>query len=105
MATPLSISADLREGGTLVLTATGEIDLTNVDAFAGALDDASAERDDAVVTVDLSGVEYLDSGGINVLFAHANHIHVIANPILMPVLKISGLADVAAVESAGPSGS
>lgn len=35
--------------------------------------------------------------------AHADHIHVIANPILMPVLKISGLTDVASVESAGPA--
>jgi anti-anti-sigma regulatory factor len=56
------------------------------------------------VTVDLSGVEYLDSGGINVLFAHANDIHLMANPLLIPVLKISGLTDVASVESAGPRG-
>lgn len=103
MATPLSISTVRREGGSLVLTATGEIDLSNVDTFAGALADASSERDEASVTVDLSAVEYLDSGGINVLFAHANRIRVIANPILMPVLKICGLADVAPVESAGPS--
>ena len=53
------------------------------------------------MTVDLGGVEYLDSGGISVLFANADQIHVIANPILMPVLKICGLADVASVESAG----
>ena len=33
-----------------------------------------------------------------------DNIHVIANPILMPVLKISGLTDVASVESAGPQG-
>jgi anti-anti-sigma factor len=103
MATPLSLRVDLREGGTSVLTATGEIDLTNIDAFAQGLDDAASARDDAAVIVDISGVEYLDSGGINVLFGHATHIHVIANPILMPVLKISGLADVTSVESAGPS--
>jgi anti-anti-sigma factor len=105
MATRLNISTDRREDGARVVTAAGEIDLTNIDAFAGALDVACTEaREGATVTVDLSGVEYLDSGGINVLFAHANDIHVIANPILMPVLKISGLTDVASVEAAGPQG-
>ena len=104
MATPLSISTDQRDDGALVLTAAGEIDLTNIDAFVAALDEAASARDDTTVVVDLSDVEYLDSGGINVLFAHAAYIHVIANPILMPVLKISGLTDVASVESAGPTG-
>ena len=104
MATRLSIANDRREDGASVVTAAGEIDLTNIDVFAAALDDACTQREGAAVVVDLGGVEYLDSGGINVLFAHANDIHVIANPILMPVLKISGLTDVASVESAGPAG-
>ena len=102
MATPLTINAD-RRGDATVLIATGEIDLSNVEAFDAALVDAAAGRETSV-TVDLSGIEYLDSGGINVLFAHAERIHVIANPILMSVLKISGLTDVASVESAGPKG-
>jgi anti-anti-sigma factor len=101
MVTRLSIASDRREDGATVVTAEGEIDLTNIDAFAAALDEACGQREDATVTVDLSGVEYLDSGGINVLFAHANDIHLVANPILMPVLKISGLTDVASVQSAG----
>lgn len=103
MATRLAITTDRREDGASVVTAAGEIDLTNIDAFAAALGDACTEREGATVIVDLSGVAYLDSGGINVLFGHANDIHVIANPILMPVLKISGLTDVASVESAGPA--
>jgi anti-anti-sigma factor len=106
MATQLTISTDRREDAASVVTAAGEIDLTNIDAFAAVLDDACTEAGEGVtVIVDLSGVEYLDSGGINVLYAHATDIHVIANPILMPVLKISGLTDVASVESAGPQGS
>ncbi len=100
MATPLSMTTARRADG-VVLTVAGEIDLSNIDAFAEALDSASSSRDGGLVTVDLSGVEYLDSGAISVLFANADQIHVIANPILMPVLKISGLADVASVESAG----
>jgi anti-anti-sigma factor len=101
MATPLTMRTTRRADGVAVLTVTGEIDLSNIDAFAEALGSASPSRDGDLVTVDLSDVEYLDSGAISVLFANADHIHVIANPILMSVLKISGLADVASVESAG----
>ena len=55
------------------------------------------------MTVDLSAVEYLDSGGINVLFTHADHIRVIVKPLLIPVLKISGLSELTTVESAPPA--
>ena len=40
------------------------------------------------IDVDLTGVEYMDSGAINALFAHAEGMHLIANPILMPVLTV-----------------
>ena len=97
MATPLTIDT-VQRGGSVVLTATGEIDLSNVDEFSGAL--SAAGTDGSMLIVDLSGVLYLDSGAINVLFANAGRIRLIANPILMSVLRISGLTEVAAVESA-----
>jgi anti-anti-sigma factor len=105
MATPLRLGIDRRDDGTLVLQATGELDLSNIGTFSQELADAltKASTDGGTVTVDLSRVEYLDSGAINALFARANHIRLIANPILMPVLKISGLTDVAQVEAASPS--
>jgi anti-anti-sigma factor len=98
MTTALNIDTQDRGDGTLVLTATGEIDLSNIDEFSGAL--SAAETDGALLIVDLSDVLYLDSGAINVLFANAGRIRVIANPVLMPVLQISGLTDVASVEPA-----
>ncbi|WNG94420.1 STAS domain-containing protein [Mycobacterium sp. ITM-2016-00318] len=98
MATALNIETQDRGDGTLVLTATGEIDLSNIDAFSGAL--SAAGTDGASLIVDLSDVLYLDSGAINVLFANAGRIRLIANPVLMPVLQISGLTDVASVEPA-----
>jgi anti-anti-sigma factor len=97
MATPLSLNTVQRGDGSVVVTATGEIDLSNIDEFTGVL--SAAETDGSMLIVDLSGVQYLDSGAITVLFANAGRIHLIANPILMPVLKISGLTDVADVES------
>jgi anti-anti-sigma factor len=99
MAAALNINTEDRGDGTLVLTATGEIDLSNVDEFSGAL--SAAGTNGAMLIVDLSEVLYLDSGAINVLFANAGRIRLIANPVLMPVLRISGLTDVAPVEAAG----
>ena len=104
MATPLSLTTDRRDDGTFVVVATGEIDLSNHRRVRRSPFGA-ATRDGAMLTVDLGGVEYLDSGAISALFANADRIHVVANPILMPVLKISGLTDVASVESAAPPAS
>ncbi len=52
------------------------------------------------MTVDLSGISYLDSGAINALFAYCDQIQLIANPVLIPVLTVSGLADETVVEPA-----
>ncbi|OBA85668.1 anti-anti-sigma factor [Mycobacteriaceae bacterium 1482268.1] len=102
MPTPLNITTYRRDDGTFVLTAAGEVDLSNIDAFSAALDDGWAHvgRDGARLTVDLTDVEYLDSCAINALFGHAEGMRLIANPMLIPVLTISGLTDVAVVEPA-----
>jgi anti-anti-sigma factor len=102
MATPLSLHTDRRADDTLVLTAAGELDLSNIDTFTETLASAlsQASTDGGTVVLDFRRVEYLDSGAINALFTHAEQIRLIANPILMPVLKISGLADVVRLEAA-----
>jgi anti-anti-sigma factor len=98
MVTPLSLDTARREDGTVALVAAGEIDLSNVAIFADALSRAIIQTAvEKPVTVDLSGVEYLDSGALNVLFDKAQDVRVIANPILIPVLKVSGLADLTTV--------
>ena len=103
MTTPLTLDTARRIDGELMLVAAGEIDLSNIDAFVHALTSASGEAaGGGPLTVDLSGVEYLDSAAINALFTHANHIHLIAHPILMPILTISGLTELVAVEPASP---
>ena len=52
------------------------------------------------MTVDFSEVEYLDSEAINALFAYTGQIQLIANPVLIPVLTVSGLVDEVIVEPA-----
>lgn len=105
MSTSLTLDTVRRTDGKLVLVAVGEIDLSNIEAFDRALTTATAEATsgDQTLTVDLSGVEYLDSAAINALYTRADHIQVIAHAILMPVFAISGLSELVAIEAA-PSG-
>ncbi|KUI41523.1 anti-anti-sigma factor [Mycobacterium sp. IS-1590] len=103
MPTPLTVRTDRRVDGTAVLSAAGELDLSNIDTFTDAIAAAVGMRSQEAgrLTVDLTAVEYLDSGAINVLFDHAAQIRrIVANPILMSVLTISGLTSVADVQAA-----
>ena len=95
MTTRLKLSTRPGTDGTPVVTAVGEIDLSNADSFRDALSRAAPEGGRFVV--DLTGVQYLDSAGLTVLFAHLPRIELIASPLLAPVLTISGLADITSV--------
>ncbi|EMD23418.1 STAS domain-containing protein [Amycolatopsis azurea] len=95
MGTQLTLTTDSREDGTVLLVASGEIDLSNVSAFSSAL--AHATQSGAAI-VDLRGVDYLDSGGINALFTYADRIRIRTHSLLMPVLTVSGLVELVDIE-------
>ncbi|MGW0162604.1 STAS domain-containing protein [Mycobacterium sp. NPDC003323] len=96
MNTALTVIENRSADGTLAVKATGEIDLSNVDAFTTALQAALSQTGD-LLTVDLAEVNYLDSAAINALFQHADHIRIVANRLLTAILTISGLADMVEV--------
>jgi anti-anti-sigma factor len=101
MRTLLTLDTARRDDGKLVLTAAGEIDLSNVDTFTRALTTAIAETDSGgTVTVDLSAVEYLDSAAINALFTHAEHIQLIVRPLMIRIFEITGLTELTTIEAA-----
>jgi anti-anti-sigma factor len=101
MPTPLTLNTEHGDDGRIVLIAAGEIDLSNIDAFSQALTAAITEEGGgATLTVDLSAVEYLDSAAINVLFTRADHIQLIAHPLLMSILAVSGLTELVTTEPA-----
>ena len=103
--TPLTLNTDRGVDGTPRVTAAGEIDISNIHVFTEALTTAS-DGNSKPITVDMSAVKYLDSAGVNVLFKHADEIdrlHLIVHPLLVRVLAITGLSEIATVESA-PSG-
>lgn len=97
MTTPLTLNRAQSADGTSVLTVVGEIDQSNADELAAALADVHAH-----VVVDLTGVGYLDSAGLNVLFARSACLELIVPPLLTPVVTVSGLADLVPVR--GPEG-
>lgn len=99
MPMSLTLETSHRDDGTVVLVAAGEIDLSNIDAFTRALTDATGAAADSggLLTVDLSAVEYLDSAAINALFSHADKIELIAQPLLMSILTVSGLAELVTI--------
>ncbi|MDK1471926.1 STAS domain-containing protein [Streptomyces sp. 549] len=97
MTTELTVTPGQRPDGTALLAVAGEIDMSNADAFAEALDGTRGR-----LVVDLTAVGYLDSAGLSVLFAHADRIEVIAAPSVAPVLAVSGLAELTAVHESGP---
>ena len=95
MATSLDLSTGRDADGAPVVTAVGEIDMSNADRFRDALGQAAG--DGGRLVVDLTGVEYLDSAGVHVLFAFTPALTLIAGPLIAPVLAISGLSDVTSV--------
>lgn len=101
MTAPLELSARRDDDGTTVLTAAGEIDMSNAARFAAALGEAAeaveAAPADAGFIVDLTAVSYLDSAGLTALLPHAPRIRIIATGILAPVLAITGLEPVTSV--------
>jgi anti-anti-sigma factor len=105
MPTSLTLDTARCSDGKLMLVAAGEIDLSNIDAFNRALTTATtdAASSGATLVVNLSAVEYLDSAAFNALATHSDHIHLIAHPLLMPILRISGLTELATVEPAPPT--
>ena len=82
-----------------VVTASGDIDLANVNEFQDVLNGAAANSD--AITVDLSDVSYCDSAAVRALFAVAattklGLIVPTTGPIIT-LLSISGLDRVATV--------
>lgn len=92
MTTPLTLTPERGPDGTVVLKAVGEIDMTNSDILAEAIQDTPGR-----VVVDLSGVEYIDSAGLSVLFIHAERIEVVVPSVLASVVAFSGLSTMTTV--------
>ena len=87
-------------GTPVTVRAAGDIDLHNVEKFAGVLDQAAAVS--ASVTADLTAVTYCDSATIRVLFRAARRVRLTiqvsaGGPVTETLLKVSGLDQITTV--------
>jgi anti-anti-sigma factor len=91
--------------GWPVVVLTGEVDLSNVDDLAVALQQA-VPNDATGLVLDLSGVSYLDSTGLRLLFGLARklsdrqqrlHLVVPQGSVISKVLDLGGVRHVAAL--------
>ncbi|WP_205648046.1 STAS domain-containing protein [Actinomadura rubteroloni] len=97
------------QGGHTVVTATGELDLYTAPRLQAALADLAGDAADRI-TVDLSGVEFCDSIGMNVLLAAMQRVRdgggsfALAAPrtAVRRILQVTGLDTVFTVVEAAP---
>ncbi len=97
LTTELTLIASTGDDGAGILTVTGEIDMSNAPGLGAAL--AREPAAGTALTVDLTGVTYVDSAGLAVLFdrAASGDLRLIAPRLLDRVLRVSGLSKVAKV--------
>ena len=95
MATALELSHRLDPNGTTIVAARGEIDMSNARSLRDALRDAAHNGD--LLIVDLTAVEYLDSAGLTALLDYLPRLRLIANPLIEPILTMSGLGAITTV--------
>jgi anti-anti-sigma factor len=94
-------SATLADGNAH-LTVTGEIDLATAPLFRGSLEQATSTH--SAIAIDLRGVTYFDSAGVDALFRYApkHRIKLIIgnNNTIAAVIKVTGLDQLVTLETA-----
>ncbi|WP_433228490.1 STAS domain-containing protein [Actinomadura formosensis] len=97
------------QGGHAVVTATGELDLYTAPRLQAALAGLLREQVTRIV-VDLSGVEFCDSTGMNVLLSAMKRLKeqggslelAAPRPAVQRILQVTGLDTVFTVREAAP---
>ncbi|WP_395106647.1 STAS domain-containing protein [Actinomadura sp. SCN-SB] len=98
------------QGGHAVVTATGELDLYTAPKLQSALATLLRDQADRIV-VDMSGIEFCDSTGVNVLLAALKRIKerngtlelAAPRPAVRRVLQVTGLDTVFTVVDVAPA--
>ncbi|MGH3941303.1 MAG: STAS domain-containing protein [Pseudonocardiaceae bacterium] len=90
--------------GEHIVTVTGQVDVVSAPAFGRLLAAAAAGRHQLIA--DLTGLGFLDSAGVRVLFELATRLdlHLIVDPssVVATTLDICGIGEAATLRAASP---
>ncbi len=95
--TDASITVGYDSADTARIALFGEIDMANADEVEQQILGAIGNQLTAV-TIDLGGLEYIDSAGLAAVFSHVDHLRLLATPLLAPVLTVAGLDDITTIQ-------
>ena len=102
---PLARIVEERHGEIAVAAIEGEVDASNTDALGARLRSQLTNRSETLV-VDLSGTTYIDSAGINLLFALAAELQQRQQRLYLVVAQSSPIArmiDITGLATAVPA--
>lgn len=95
--TNFAIEQSVDDGGELVMTLRGELDISSAEAFGEVMDKVIA-TDPETVVFELGDLTFMDSSGIAVMVHAANRVRVVelrhASSIIRRVVEATGLSDV-----------
>jgi anti-anti-sigma factor len=85
------------EGGTPVVSLSGELDLTNAERVKSAIGDMISAGTERLV-VELSALEFMDSSGLALLASFARKVPEVElrdpSPIVRRLIDLTGLAEI-----------
>ena len=97
-----SAAATFDPNGVLVVTLTGEVDISNVDRLRASIEPALAHAPDVAV-FDLAELRFMDSSGIALLLRAAARIPTVRvrnpSPMVRRIIEVTGLTGVLPIES------
>jgi anti-sigma B factor antagonist len=101
-AAEVAIDARVDPTGVVIVTVSGDLDISNASTLEQAVASITAERPERLI-FDLSGLRFMDSAGIAVLLDCAGKVNTIRlrdpSPAVRRVVELTGLTDVLSIES------
>lgn len=96
-----SVTTSIDAAGARLVHLEGEVDIANGSAVQSALESALAGSPERV-TIDLAGLEFMDSSGLAVLLAIGSEVEELRlrrpTAIVRRIIEVSGLSDVLRVD-------